>query len=140
MRRSIKAIVARLRERKRLYDELNLNELDRQMTAACNAMLAVEEAIGELEQAPNVVAAQLLAGLSNDCDRTSYATGNGYCGTMAMALVALRGLLPGLSGMIRDHAAFFVSNPSLPLSAMVFAASGLASFSRFFAYGIGTSA
>jgi hypothetical protein len=121
MRRSIKAIVARLRERKRLYEQLNLNELDRQITAACNAILAAEEAIGELEQSPNVVAAQLLASLSDDCDRTSCATGNGYCGTMAMALVALRGLLPSLSGPIRDHAAFFVGNPELPLSAMSFA-------------------
>ena len=122
MRQSIAAIVARLRERDRLRNALGLTKLDREMSAACDAILAAEEAIGELEQAPNVVAAQLLAGLSNDCDRTSCATGNGYCGTMAMALVALRGLLPGLSGMIRDHAAFFVSNPSLPLSAMVFAA------------------
>jgi len=28
------------------------------------------------------------------------AEGNGYCGTMAMALVALKGLLPNLSGLI----------------------------------------
>jgi hypothetical protein len=94
MRRSIKAIVVRLRERKRLYEELNLNQLDRQMTAACNAICAAEGAIGELEQLPNVVAAQLLASLSNDCSRTSCATGNGYCGTMAMGLIALRGLSP----------------------------------------------
>jgi len=40
---------------------------------------------------------------------------------MAMALVALRGLLPDLSSTIRDHAAFFVGNPTLPLSAMPFA-------------------
>jgi hypothetical protein len=40
---------------------------------------------------------------------------------MAMALVALRGLLPNLSGLIREHAAFFVSNSSLSLSAMPFA-------------------
>jgi hypothetical protein len=40
---------------------------------------------------------------------------------MAMALVALRGLLPSLSGLIREHAALFVSNPTLPLSAMPFA-------------------
>jgi hypothetical protein len=40
---------------------------------------------------------------------------------MAMALVALRGLLPDLSGLIRDHAAFFVSNPELPLREMMFA-------------------
>jgi hypothetical protein len=39
---------------------------------------------------------------------------------MAMGLVALRSLLPSLSGLIREHAAFFVSNPTLPLSAMPF--------------------
>jgi hypothetical protein len=120
MRKSIAAIVARLRERNRLYSALGLTDLDREISAACDAMLATEEAIGELEQSPNVVAATVLAGLCNDCDRTSYATGNGYCGTMAMALIALRGLLPSLSGLIRDHAAFFVSNPTLPLSAMIF--------------------
>jgi len=121
MRRSIKAIVARLRDRKRLYAELGLDRIDREMSDACTAMCEAEDAIGELEQSPNVVAAQLLASLGNDCDRTSCASGNGYCGTMAMALVALRGLLPDLSGMIRDHAALFVNNPTLPLSAMPFA-------------------
>jgi len=40
---------------------------------------------------------------------------------MAMGLVALRGLLPSLSGLIRDHAALFVSSPVLPLAAMPFA-------------------
>jgi hypothetical protein len=121
MRRNIKAIVARLRARKRLYAELGLDRIDREMNDACTAMCEAEDAIGELEQSPNVVAAQLLAGLGNDCDRTSCASGNGYCGTMAMALVALCGVLPGLSGLIREHAAFFVSNPTLPLSAMPFA-------------------
>jgi hypothetical protein len=121
MRRSIKAIVVRLLERKQLYEQLGLNELDRQMTAAYDAILTAEEAIGEPEQTPNVVAANVLAGLSNDCCRSDFAEGNDYCGTMAMGLVALHGLLPDLSGLIRDHAAFFVSNPELPLSAMPFA-------------------
>jgi hypothetical protein len=121
MRRNIKAIVARLRDRKRLYAELGLDRIDREMSDACTAMCETEDAIGELEQSPNVVAAQLLASLGNDCDRTSCASGNGYCGTMAMALVALRGVLPGLSGLIREHAALFVGNPTLPLSAMPFA-------------------
>jgi hypothetical protein len=121
MRRNIKAIVARLRTRHQLYVELGLDRIDREMSDACTAMCETEDAIGELEQSPNVVAAQLLASLGNDCDRTSCASGNGYCGTMAMALVALRGVLPGLSGLIREHAAFFAGNPTLPLSAMPFA-------------------
>jgi hypothetical protein len=121
MRRDIKAIVARLRERKRLYEELGLDRIDREMSDACIAMCKAEDAIRELPAAPNVVAASLLAGLSNDCDRSDFAEGNGYCGTMAMALVALRGLLPNLSGVIRDDAALFVGNPTLPMSAMPFA-------------------
>jgi hypothetical protein len=121
MRRSIRAIVVRLRDRKRLYAELGLDRLDREMSDACTAMCEVEDKIGELEPLPNVIAATLLAGLSNDCSRSDFAEGNGYRGTMAMALVALRGLLPNLSGLIRDHAALFVSNPTLPLSAMPFA-------------------
>ena len=91
------------------------------MSDAVTAMCKAEDAIGELEQSPNVIAATVLAGLCNDCSRSDFAEGDGYGGTMAMGLVALRGLLPNLSGMIRDHAAFFVSNPTLPLSAMPFA-------------------
>jgi hypothetical protein len=121
MLRNIKTILVRLRERKRLYTELGLYRIDREMSDACIAMCKAEDAIRELPAAPNVVAASLLAGLSNDCDRSDFAEGNGYCGTMAMALVALRGLLPNLSGAIRDDAALFVSNPTLPLSAMPFA-------------------
>jgi hypothetical protein len=40
---------------------------------------------------------------------------------MALALVSLRGLLPGLSGLIRERAALTVDNPALPLSDMPFA-------------------
>ena len=72
---------------------------------------------------PSVVAAQVMAGICNDCHRSATASGNGYCGTMAMGMVALRGMLPSLpAGLISDHVAFFVSNPKLPLSAMPFAA------------------
>jgi hypothetical protein len=104
MHREIRAIVVRLREQKRLYAELGLYELDRAMSAACNTMCDVEDTIGKLEQSPNVVAATVLARLGTDCSLSDIADGNGYCGTMAMALVALRGLLPNLSGLIREHA------------------------------------
>jgi hypothetical protein len=121
MRRSIKSIVARLRERERLYAELGLDRIDREMNDACTAMCAAEDAIGELTPTPDVVAATVLAGVYNDRSRSDFAEGHGYCGAMAMALVALRGLLPDLSGAIRDDAVYFVSNPTLPLSAMPFA-------------------
>jgi hypothetical protein len=73
------------------------------------------------DQSPNVIAAGLLAAVCANCSRSDFTEGNGYCGTMATALVALRGLLPGLSGLIREHAALLVNNPTLPLSAMPFA-------------------
>jgi hypothetical protein len=62
MRRSIKAITARLRARKALYAELGLDWIDSEMNAACTAMCGAEDAISELEPSPNVVAAIVLAG------------------------------------------------------------------------------
>jgi hypothetical protein len=121
MRRNIKAIVARLKARKQLYAQLGLDRIDRELSDVCIAMCETEDAIGELPPSPNVVAATLLARVCDNCERSDFAEGNGYCGTMAVALVSLRGLLPGLSGLIREHAAFFVDNPTLPLSAMPFA-------------------
>jgi len=121
MRRSIRAIVARLRDRKRLYAELGLDRISDEMSDACTAMCEAEDAIRDLPAAPNVVAASLLAGLSNYRNRSDFGEGNGYFGTMAMAMVALRGLLPDLTGMIRDHAVFFTDNPTAPLSSMPFA-------------------
>jgi hypothetical protein len=121
MRRNIKAIVARLRERKCLYTELGLFDLNRAINDTCIAMCDVEDTIAELEQSPNVIAAGVLAAICANCSRSDFAEGNGYCGAMATALIALRGLLPGLSGLIREHAALFVSDPTLPLSEMPFA-------------------
>jgi hypothetical protein len=122
MRARMRRVITLLRERNRLYVELGLIELDRQLNDICNAITSAEDSISELEPTPNAVAAQLMATLGDECDRASRATGNGYCGTMAMALVVLRGLLPKLSGLIKTHAAFFVSNPDLPLSEMPFVA------------------
>jgi len=122
MRARMRAIVARLRERNRINDELGLTELNRQMEAVTEAIITAEDYFHECEEEiPNVVAARGMIGLTNDCQQDAIADGNGYCGTMAMALVALRGLLPSLSGLIREHAAFFAGNPTLPLSAMPFA-------------------
>jgi len=116
------AIIGRLRERERIYDQLGLTELNRQMEATTDAIINAEDYFhGCDDDTPNIVAARLMIDLTNDCKQDAYASGNGYCGTMAMALVALQGLLPSLSGMIRDNAAFFVSSPTLPLSGMPFA-------------------
>jgi hypothetical protein len=122
MRRNIRAIVVRLRARKRLYAELGLDDLDLASDGACAAMWDIENKMRELELSPNVVAALLLMGLDNECSRSDSAEGNGYCGTMAMTFVAMRGLLRNLSGLILEHAAFYVDNPTTPLRAMPFAA------------------
>jgi hypothetical protein len=121
MRRNIKAIVARLRERKRLYTELGLCDLDQAISDTCIALCELEDTIDTLTPSPNVIVANVLAGLGTYCSRSSFAQGSGYCGTMATAFVALRGLLPGLSGLIGEHAALLVNNPTLLLSAMPFA-------------------
>jgi hypothetical protein len=121
MRSNIKAIVARLRERDRLYTELGLHDLDQAISETCIALCTVEDTIAALEQSPNAVAAGVLAAISTNCSRSDFAQGSGYCETMEVAFIALRGLLPGLSGLIREHAALMVNNPTSPLSAMPFA-------------------
>jgi hypothetical protein len=62
------------------------------------------------------------ARLSQDCDKDSHASGNGYCGIMAVAIIALEALLLDLSGVTRDHAAGYVANPTTPLAKMPFGA------------------
>ena len=117
MRRNIRAIIARLRERALLYNSLGLTEMDRLVAAAVSDIIEAEDFFNEVTApTPNVIAARVLIGLTNDCEQGATAAGKGYCGTMAMALIAMGGLLPNLSGLIRDHGAFFVSNPDLPLS------------------------
>jgi hypothetical protein len=128
MRQSIRAVVARLRERRRLNDEIGITALEHGMDEACRAICAAEDSIAALEPSSNSTAALLMAKLSHDCCRHDAAAplgfegAPGYCEAMSMALVALRGLLPGLSGLIREHAAFYVGSSALPLSDMPFTA------------------
>jgi hypothetical protein len=101
MRRTVRDIIGRLRERSRLRNELGLTELNRQIEATTDAEIEAEDFFLECDdETPNIVAARLMIGLTNDCQKDAIAEGNGYCGTMAMALVALKGLLPNLSGLI----------------------------------------
>lgn len=122
MRSRMRRVIVLWRERDRLYQDLGLIDLDRQSQAICREIISLEDTIAEQEPTPNIVAAKLMITLGDKCDRSSRAIGNDYCTTMAMALVVLQGLLPNLSGLIKTHAAFFVSNPDLPLSEMPFVA------------------
>jgi hypothetical protein len=49
----------------------------------------------------------------------------GHCATMAIGLLALKGLRPNLSGLIGEHVAFFAANPERPLREMPFAGDNL---------------
>jgi hypothetical protein len=122
MRARMRRVIALWRERDRLYQDLGLIDLDRQSQAICSAIVSLEDSISEQEPTPNIVAAKLMITLGDECDRSSRAIGNDCCTTMSMALVVLQGLLPNLSGLIKTHAAFFVSNPDLRLSEMPFVA------------------
>ncbi|MGY4499176.1 hypothetical protein ACVWYH_003107 [Bradyrhizobium sp. GM24.11] len=120
MRERIKLIVARLRERKRLYEELGLNVMSDGCEAACEGIRDAVEAIEDLPPSPERSAALVMEGLSNECTVDAFASGNGYCGTMAIAVVALEAFLPGLSGLIREHAAHFLANRTSTLASMPF--------------------
>jgi hypothetical protein len=63
-----------------------------------------------------------MVNLCADGDLEAKAEGNGHCATMAMGLLALKGLRPNLSGLVGEHVAFFAANPERPLREMPFAA------------------
>ena len=124
MRQRIRTIVARLRERHRIYEELRLYALGDEIQTECELIFDAELALEGLDDpSPDKFAARLMAQLTQDCNRDAVASGNGYCATAAMAATALEALLPSLSdGLIREHAAFFVANRTAPFSAMPFRA------------------
>jgi hypothetical protein len=81
MRRDIRAIAARLRERDRLRDELGLNDLSQRMEVIVDAIVQAEDFFNESsDETPNIVAARLMIGLTNDCQQDEIAAGNGYSG------------------------------------------------------------
>ena len=116
------ALEAREQERDRLKDQLGIAEFERQMTAAAEGVVASETELENIEQTPNVIAALLMADLGCECMQEATIAGPNRDGTMRMGAAALEALLPKLSGLIRDHAAFFVANRTTPLSAMPFSA------------------
>jgi hypothetical protein len=101
---------------------LGITELNRQIEATTDAIIETEGQLFELGDSPNVSAAHLMMEVCQNCGLEDFTGGNGYSGAMAIAAMALKPLLPSLSGLIRDHAAFFVDNPGLPLRQMMFAA------------------
>jgi hypothetical protein len=124
MRQRIRPIVARLRERDRIYEDLCPRALSDEMQTESDLIFNAERALEELDDpSPDKFAARLMVQLSQHCNGDAVASGNGYCETAAMAATALEALLPSLSdGLIREHATFFVANRTAPFSTMPFRA------------------
>lgn len=120
MRERMRPIIARLRERKRLSEELGLNRIDDELVALVDQIGEVEKQIAGLHDSADRTAALIMVQVEAECMVGDFTQGPGYSGTMAMAHLALNSLLPQLSGVIREHADFFVSNPTLPACRMPF--------------------
>jgi hypothetical protein len=120
MHERLAALEAREQERARLRDELGITEFSRQIEAAADGVSDCEWELDDLDKTPDVAAALVMADLGPECLQDATIAGDNRHGTMRIAAAALEALLPNLSGLIREHAAFFVSNRTMPLSAMPF--------------------
>jgi hypothetical protein len=112
MRQSIRGIVACLHERDRVHDAVGLSRLEPESVAVCDALFDKEAFFRDeySHETPNILAGRMV-NLCADGDLEAKAEGNGHCATMAMGLLALKGLRPNLSGLIGEHVAFFYANP-----------------------------
>jgi hypothetical protein len=124
MRQSIRGIVACLRERDRVHDAVGLSRLEPESVAVCDALFDKEAFFRDeySHETPNILAGRIMVNLCADGDIEAKAEGNRHCATMAMGLLALKGLRPNLSGLVGEHVAFFAANPERPLREMPFAA------------------
>ncbi|MBP1091917.1 hypothetical protein [Bradyrhizobium diazoefficiens] len=120
MRERMRPIIARLRERRRIAEDLGLHRINGELIALVDKIGDIEKNIVALHDSPDRTAALIMVQVEAECMVGDYAEGPGYCGTMAMAHLALRSLLPQLSGVIHEHAEFFVSNPTLAACRMPF--------------------
>ncbi|MET4493490.1 hypothetical protein [Bradyrhizobium sp. LA7.1] len=122
MRARMRTIVARLRERRRLQEEIGLAAAERGIGLAIDGIVAADSALQYLQDSPDKRAAIIMMRVSDDCERIATIEGDFQCATMFIAAIALEQMLPDLSGLIQEHASFFVSNPTVPLAEMPFAA------------------
>jgi hypothetical protein len=111
---------AREQERRRLEGELGIPEFSRQIEEAADGVSDCEWEVADLDPTPDTAAALIMADLGIECLQEATITGDDRCGTMRIAAAALEALVPNLSGLIREHAAFFIANRTTPLSAMPF--------------------
>lgn len=119
-RERMRTVIQRIREQRKLKDSLGITALSEHIQAAVDGICATEEALRELHETSDRKAALIMMRLDDYCKSSASVAGEDVCETMGIAFVALELLLPDLSGLIRDHAQFFVSNPAAPLRAMPF--------------------
>jgi hypothetical protein len=118
--RRLSELEAREREAKRISDELGITEFERQIREAADGVADCEAELDDLDPTPDTAAALIMADLGIECLQEATIAGDDRCSTMRIAVAALEALLPNLSGLIREHAAFFIANRTTPLSAMPF--------------------
>jgi hypothetical protein len=107
-----------------VHDAVGLSRLEPESVAVCDALFDKEAFFRDeySHETPNILAGRIMVNLCADGDLEAKAEGNGHCATMAMGLLALKGLRPNLSGLVGEHVAFFAANPERPLREMPFAA------------------
>jgi hypothetical protein len=118
MRESLRKLIARVREQRAEKDRLGLLENERQSEALNAQQFQIEDAIREGGQTPDAKAAAIMVSLQDNCGLDSSAAEDSE---MSLACVALDLLLPQLTGLIREHAAFYLENRTATLREMPFA-------------------
>lgn len=120
MRQRMRVVIRRVREQRRLLEELGIAAVERRIGAAVDGLIEVENTIRELHESADRTAALIMANVDDNCQPAASIAGDDRDATMEIAAVALKLLLPELSGLIREHAQFFVSSPTTPLREMPF--------------------
>ena len=98
--------------------------MEPESVAVCDALFDKEAFFRDeySHETPNILAGRIMVNLCADGDLEAKAERNGHCATMAMGLLALKGLRPNLSGLIASTSHFLPPIPERPLREMPFAA------------------
>lgn len=118
MRATLRKVIARIRAQKAERARVGLDENERRSLELSKAQWRVEEAIQTGRQTPDVKAVDIMLSLQENCLLNSSAEDDSE---MALACIPLEMLLPQLTGLIREHAAFYLENRTARLRDMPFA-------------------
>jgi hypothetical protein len=118
MRDSMRKLIARVRIQRKEWSKAGLNDLDRQIDAVSNERFDIEMSIEQKYKSADAKAASIFISLQDNCLQTDTAEDNSE---INLACIAIELLQPRLTGLIADHAAFFLSNRTTALGVMPFA-------------------